>query len=41
MHMGHPLADDVLDLTNVYLDARFGGAASRSERRMRRDFEPA
>jgi len=35
--LGHPLADDVLHLTNVYLDARFGGAALSDDDR--RDFE--
>jgi len=35
--LGHPLADDVLHLTNVYLDARFGGASLSDDDR--RDFE--
>jgi len=33
----HPLADEVLTLTNVYLEARFGGAALSEGGR--RDFE--
>jgi transglutaminase-like putative cysteine protease len=35
--LGHPLADDVLYLTNVYLGARFGGGALTED--ARRDFE--
>jgi transglutaminase-like putative cysteine protease len=35
--MGHPLADEVFDLTQVYLDARFGGMAVTENDR--RDFE--
>jgi hypothetical protein len=35
--MGHPLADEVLDLTQVYLGARFGGAAVTDKDR--REFE--
>jgi hypothetical protein len=35
--MGHPLAEEVLDLTQFYLDARFGGIAVTE--RERRDFE--
>jgi len=35
--MGHPLAEEVLDLTELYLGARFGGAAVTEQER--RDFE--
>jgi hypothetical protein len=35
--LGHPLAEDVLYLTQVYLDARFGGGAITEDGR--RDFE--
>jgi hypothetical protein len=35
--MGHPLAEEVLDLTHLYLGARFGGVAVTE--RERRDFE--
>jgi hypothetical protein len=35
--MGHPLADEVLDLTQLYLGARFGGSAVTEKER--RDFE--
>jgi protein-glutamine gamma-glutamyltransferase len=35
--MGHPLAEEVLDLTQFYLGARFGGAAVTDKDR--RDFE--
>jgi hypothetical protein len=35
--LGHPLADDILELTDVYLRARFGGEAITIE--TRRDFE--
>jgi hypothetical protein len=33
----HPLADEILTLTNVYLEARFGGATLSDA--VRRDFE--
>ena len=35
--MGHPLAEEVLDLTHLYLGARFGGIAVTEKER--RDFE--
>jgi protein-glutamine gamma-glutamyltransferase len=35
--MGHPLAEEVLDLTHVYLGARFGGVAVTEKER--REFE--
>jgi hypothetical protein len=35
--LGHPLADDVKHLTNVYLGARFGGAPISDDER--REFE--
>jgi hypothetical protein len=35
--MGHPLAEEVLDLTELYLGARFGGIAVTEKDR--RDFE--
>ncbi len=35
--LGHPLADEILDLTDVYLRARFGGEVITPE--SRRDFE--
>ena len=35
--LGHPLADEILDLTDVYLRARFGGEVITTE--MRREFE--
>ena len=35
--MGHPLAEEVLDLTHLYLGARFGGIAVTEKDR--RDFE--
>ena len=35
--MGHPLAEEVLDLTHLYLGARFGGLAVTEKER--RDFE--
>jgi protein-glutamine gamma-glutamyltransferase len=35
--LGHPLADEVLELTDVYLRARFGGEPITAE--VRRDFE--
>jgi hypothetical protein len=35
--LGHPLADEILDLTDVYLRARFGGEAISTE--ARKDFE--
>jgi hypothetical protein len=35
--LAHPLADDVCELTDVYLRARFGGEEITEE--MRRDFE--
>ena len=35
--LGHPLADEILELTDVYLRARFGGEAITGE--VRKDFE--
>src|SRR5262249_20097517 len=35
--LGHPLADEILDLTDVYLRARFGGEVITID--MRREFE--
>jgi transglutaminase-like putative cysteine protease len=35
--LGHPLADEVLDLTHLYLGARFGGLSITED--LRRDFE--
>lgn len=35
--LGHPLADEILELTDVYLKARFGGEVITPE--VRRDFE--
>jgi len=31
--LGHPLADEVLELTELYLNARFGGASITDEDR--------
>ena len=35
--LGHPLADEVLELTDVYLRARFGGEVITAE--ARKEFE--
>ncbi len=35
--LGHPLADEILELTDVYLRARFGGEVITAD--VRRDFE--